>query len=107
MIGKYKVAHLLGRTRNHEVPFRYVETELTKQGYICFAPVVYDFNTYKENAELLDDMCYEKLLVCDICVVVAPEFIGKSTQLRIQQAKELGKPVYLFDDKYASKLKPI
>lgn len=96
MFGKYKVAHLLGITREHEKQFRYVETELTKMGYICFAPVIYNFDTYKQHSDLLDDMCYEKLLVCDICVVVTPEHIGKSTQNRIRQARELEKPVYIF-----------
>ena len=98
MFGKYNVAHLLGITREHEEQFRNVETELTKLGYICFAPVIYDFEIYKEYAEVLDDMCYEKLLVCDICVVVTPEHIGKSTSNRIKQAIDLGKPIYVWSN---------
>ena len=97
MFGKYKVAHLLGITREHEKQFRHVETELTKMGYICFAPVIYNFDVYKQYSELLDDMCYEKLLVCDICVVVTPEHIGKSTSNRIKQAIDLGKLVYVWE----------
>ena len=97
MIGNYKVAHLLGITREHEPQFRHVERELTKRGYICFAPAIYSLEIYNQHAELLDDMCYQKLLVCDICVVVTPEHIGKSTTLRIKQAAELGKPVYVWD----------
>lgn len=50
MFGKYKVAHLLGITREHEQQFRNVEIALTKQGYICFRPAIYDFEVYKENA---------------------------------------------------------
>lgn len=97
MIGNYKVAHLLGITREHEPQFRHVERELTKRGYICFAPAIYNLEIYNQHAELLDDMCYQKLLVCDICVVVTPEHIGKSTTKRIQQATEFGKPVYFWD----------
>lgn len=41
-------------------------------------------------------MCYEKLLVCDFCVVVTPEHIGKSTTNRIRQAIQLNKPVYIW-----------
>lgn len=100
MFGKYKVAHLLGITREHESQFRHVERELTKAGYICFAPAIYDFDVYKQYPDLLDDMCYEKLLVCDLCVVVTPEHIGKSTTNRINQAISLNKPVYIWmDDK--------
>lgn len=96
MIGSYKVAHLLGYTRDNEMQFRYVERELTKAGNICFAPAIYDFNIYKQYSDMLDNMCYEKLLACDFCVVVTPEHIGKSTSNRILQAINLGKPVYLW-----------
>lgn len=51
MFGKYKVAHLLGITREHEQQFRNVEVELTKQGYICFVPAVYCFETYKQHSD--------------------------------------------------------
>lgn len=98
MFGKYKVAHLLGITREHEKQFRSVETELTKKGYICFAPVIYSLDVYNQYPDLLDDMCYEKLLVCDFCVLVTPEHIGKSTRNRIKQAVRLGKPVYVYED---------
>lgn len=98
MIGNYKVAHLLGIARGHEEQFRHIERELTKQGYICFCPAIYDIDVYKQYLELLDDMCYQKLLVCDICVVATPEHIGKSTNKRIHQAYELGKSVYIFEN---------
>lgn len=98
MFGKYKVAHLLGITREHEQQFRNVEVELTKQGYICFVPAIYCFETYKQHSDLLDDMCYEKLLVCDFCVVVTPEHIGKSTSNRIRQAISMNKPVYVWEN---------
>lgn len=103
MFGKYKVAHLLGITREHEKQFRHVETALTKMGFICFAPVIYEFDVYKQYCDLIDDMCYEKLLVCDICVIVTPEHIGKSTQNRIEQAMKLNKSVYVWED---NELKP-
>lgn len=98
MFGKYKVAHLLGITREHERYFRHVETELTKAGYICFAPVIYSLDIYNQYPDLLDDMCYEKLLVCDFCVVVTPEHIGKSTVNRIRQAISLEKPIYVWEN---------
>lgn len=98
MFGRYKVAHLLGSTKGNERQFRYVEIELTKMGYICFAPAIYNFDVYNQIPDLLDDMCYEKLLVCDICVVVTPDHIGKSTSNRIKQALDLGKPVYIWVD---------
>ena len=98
MFGKYKVAHLLGITREHEAQFRSVETTLTKMGYICFAPVIYNLDVYNQYPGLLDDMCYEKLLVCDFCVIVTPEYIGKSTQNRIRQAKEMNTPIYILEN---------
>ena len=99
MIGKYKVAHLLGIARGHEKSFRFVEQVLTAKGYICFAPAFYNLDLYNECPDLLDDMCYEKLKVCDIAVVVTPDHIGKSTSTRIKQCKELNKPCYvLFRD---------
>ena len=97
MFGRYKVAHLLGITREHENQFRCVEQELTKAGYICFRPAIYDFAVYKQYADMLDEMCYQKLLICDFCVIVTPEHIGKSTSHRIQQSFDLGKPVYTWD----------
>lgn len=98
MLGKYKLAHLIGITRNHEKEFRSVEEALTKQGYICFAPVIYNFDDYLRMPEMLDDMCYEKLLISDLLVLVTPEHVGKSTTLRIQQARERGIPVYVFEN---------
>lgn len=96
MFGKYMVAHLLGITREHEKQFRDVEMALTKDGFICFAPVIYDFDVYQKFPEMLNNMCYEKLLVCDFCVLVTPEHIGRSTTDRILQAIDLGKPVYVW-----------
>lgn len=93
---KYKIAHLIGSTENNEERFRIAEIGLTKMGYICFRPVIYNLTTYLKCKDLIDDMCKEKLLLCDICVVVTPEKIGKSTKQMIQQAIELGKPVYKF-----------
>lgn len=113
MFGRFKVAHLLGSTKGNEKQFREIETALTKMGYICFAPVIYSISIYKQYPEMLDDMCYEKLLVSDICVIATPDHIGSSTENRIRQAIEFGKPIYvwnnglkLFDtSNYKSKLK--
>ena len=38
------------------------------------------------------------MLVCDFCVVVTPEYIGKSTSNRIRQAISMNKPVYVWKD---------
>lgn len=98
MLGKYEVAHLLGVTRGNMHRFRLVEEKLTKQGYICFAPVIYQYDVYLKYDKMLDEMCYEKLKISDLCVVVTPEHIGKSTSLRIRQAFDLKIPVYIFQD---------
>ena len=93
---KYEIAHLIGSTENNEERFRIAKITLTKMGYICFRPVIYNLTTYLSCKDLIDDMCKEKLLLCDICVIVTPEKIGESTKQMIQQAIELGKPVYKF-----------
>lgn len=95
---EYKIAHLLGRTRNNEELFRHVEKVLTMQGYICFAPVVYDLDEYLKHADLLDSMCYQKLLMTDICVIVSANDIGVSTNKRIEQCKEFKIPLYIFEN---------
>lgn len=113
MFGKFKVAHLLGSTKGNEKQFREVETALTKMGYIVFAPVIYSLSIYKQYPDLLDNMCYEKLLVSDICVIATPDYIGESTRNRIRQAIEFGKPAYIWNNglkkfdvsEYKSKLK--
>lgn len=92
----YLIAHLAGITRNHEKQFREAEMELTKKGYICFAPVIYDFDVYKQYQSMIDSMCSQKLEMCDMLVVVTPEHIGRSTSMRIKQAIELGKKVYFW-----------
>ena len=93
---KYEIAHLIGSTENNEERFRIAEITLTKMGYICFRPVIYNLTTYLSCKDLIDDMCKEKLLLCDICVIVTPEKIGESTKQMIQLAIDLGKTVYEF-----------
>ena len=93
---EFKIVHLLGKTRGNLRLFREVERELTLQGYICFAPVIYTLDEYYKYADLLDDMCYQKLLMTDICVIVTPDHIGRSTTKRIQQCQYFGIPVYLW-----------
>lgn len=96
---RYKIAHLVGSTKDNEEIFRNAEKLLTRKGYIVFAPVFYRIGDYlsfeKDSGNMIDDMCYEKLLACDCIVVVIPERIGKSTGNRIKQARELGKEVYV------------
>lgn len=61
-------------------------------------PSDYDIDVYKQYSNLIDDICYQKLLICDLCVIVTPEHIGESTKKRIRQSIELGKPVYVWKD---------
>lgn len=98
MIGKYKLAYIGGIARGHEKQFRACETALTLDGYICFAPVVYDMEVYKQHPDLLDDMCYEKLLICDLFVIATPEHIGRSTTHRLCQCFDMGIPTYIWVD---------
>ena len=100
MIGRFQVAHLLGSTKGNEAKFRQVETELTKAGYICFAPVIYNQNVAEKYMDTLSDMCYAKLLICDLCVIATPDHIGESTKNRIRQARDLNKPVYVLENGY-------
>lgn len=98
---KYKIAHLVGITREHEKQFRSAEKILTRKGYIVFTPVFYNMEEYLSFGQcpnMLDDMCYWKLLFCDFIVIVTPEHIGKSTSNRIKQAIELNKPVYVLEN---------
>ena len=71
----------------------------TKLGYIVFKPVFYVYDDYIKNKELIDDMCYEKLIFSDIICLVTPEHYGESTIKRIQQAKILKKDILIFDGK--------
>lgn len=101
MAKKFKIAHLTGITREHEEQFRSAEKVLTEMGYIVFAPVFYDYAKYKSFGEwpnMLDEMCSQKLELCDFLVIVTPEHVGKSTSLRIKQAKAVGKPVYVLQE---------
>ena len=102
MLGKYKVIHLLGAIHYNKELFRHVEEELTKQGFIVFAPVIYDPNVYKDVSGMIDEMCFEKLLACDAVCLLTPNHIGKLTAKRLRQAKELGKEIYVWsNDKLA------
>lgn len=99
MIGNYKTIYLLGVTCWHEPSFRKVEVELTKRGYIVFAPAIYDYENYLACKDSLKDMYYEKLKLCDFCVLVTPEHVEPSISLRIRQAIEMKKHVYIWDRK--------
>jgi hypothetical protein len=95
MFGKYKVVHLVGSTRGNEDIFKFVEEKLIRLGYIVFRPTFYNVKQYDECKEMLDDMCYEKLLISDIICIVS--HIGDSTINRINQARELGKEVMMWN----------
>ncbi len=45
----------------------------------------------------MKDICYEKLKSSDFCVLVTPEHVEPSISLRIRQAIEMKKPVYVWD----------
>lgn len=97
MLGNFKLAHLGGITRGHEAIFRECERYLTLNGFICFAPVIYDVDTWSLNKEMLDDMCFEKLQIADLFVIVTADHIGKSTRLRMRQSRVLNIPVYIYE----------
>lgn len=99
MLGMFKVAHLIGKTRNEETRFREAELALTKRGYICFAPVIYNLDEYLANKPLIDQMCQAKLYNADIVVLVTPEHIGEQTDAMLHQAREMGLPTFVFTDK--------
>lgn len=99
MFGLFRVAHLIGKTRNNEAAFREAETALTKRGYICFVPVIYNFDEYLENKPMIDQMCQAKLHQADIVVLVTPEHIGEQTEAMLQQAKDMGLPTFVFTNK--------
>lgn len=94
----YKIVHLLGSVKNNEGIFRYIELKLTNMGYIVFAPVIYDYDIYKQNKEMIDEMCEQKLNMSDFCVVVNPQHIGESTRKRIEQCFILNKAVYFWQN---------
>ncbi len=76
--------------------FRDAEKILTGKGCIVFATVFYNAEEYLSFGEfpnMLDGMCYEKLLICDFLVLMMPEHIGMSTVLRMEQWFSIKKPV--------------
>lgn len=98
MLGGYKLAHIGGKTRDNESIFRKIEKELTLSGeYICFVPVIYDKEIWEPNQDLLDDMCFEKLKICDVFVIATPWHIGKSTSNRINDCRYLNIPIKVFN----------
>lgn len=97
MISKFKTVLLLGSTKSNETLFRNAESLLTKQGYIVMAPVLYGAANCAPYLDMLTEMCESKCAVCDMCVIVTPKHIGPATAKRIAQARDMGKPVYVFD----------
>lgn len=97
MIGKYKVVHLIGSTKGNYELFKNAEEYFTKMGYIVFKPVFYNLDSKNGIIDMLNDMCYEKLLFSDIICIVTPEHIGESTRNRIRQSYELNKKIIVFD----------
>lgn len=97
MIKKYKIISLLGTTRGNEELFRKAEIYYTKLGYIVFKPAFYNLEEYNKYKAMVDEMCEEKLLLCD-AVGVVTEHVGESTRNRINQALELGKEIMFFQE---------
>ena len=98
MFGEFKVVHLIGKTEGNEEVFRLIEKELTKKGFIVFRPVFYVIEDYLENRQIIDRMCYEKLIVADIICIVGVDYIGKSTMYRMKQAISMNKEVMIWND---------
>lgn len=94
---EYKLVHIGDVTRYNNDLFRKIEKELTLQGYICFCPVIYDPAVWEPNQEMLDKMCFEKLMVCDIFVIATPWRVGESTSLKVKQCIGLDIPVKVYN----------
>lgn len=96
MVGKYKVVTLSGSTRFKE-DFMRVQKELTLQGCIvisvgCFGHSGDIFTN--EQKIMLDDMHKRKIDMADeIYVINVGGYIGDSTKLEIEYAKQCGKRV--------------
>ena len=96
----FEWALLIGSTRNNEKRFRDAEKIVTEKGFIVFTPVFYDYEEYKlfgDYPNMLDKMCYQKFCMSDILVLVTPEHIGHRTSVRIQQAKECHKKIFIIE----------
>lgn len=101
MFGEFMVAHLIGKARGNEERFRFTEKVVTRMGFICFCPLIFnldEYYSYPNNGRILDDMCGAKLEVADFCVLVTPDHVGESTTMRILQSIDMGKPVFELKD---------
>ena len=47
---------------------------------------------------MYNDMCYDKLLFCDVVCITTPNHIGKSTLNRINQSIQLGKDIIIYEN---------
>ena len=99
MLGKFKVIHLVGSTKGNKELFEKAEKVLTSQGNIVFKPVLYGDEVTNDNIDMLNEMCYQKLVFADAICIVTPEHIGESTQKRIQEADELNKEIFIYMNK--------
>ena len=98
MIGKFKTVHLIGSTKGNAELFSSAEKYFTKKGYIVFKPVFFDLKSDDPRLEMYNDMCYDKLLFCDIVCITTPSHIGKSTLNRINQSIQLGKDIIIYEN---------
>lgn len=96
---RFELMELIGSTKGNNVNmFKDAEKDLTNKGYIVFKPVLFGDEVDSNNLKMLTDMCYEKMLVSDAVCIVTPNHIGESTLLRITQALDLNKQIYIWEN---------
>lgn len=108
-----------------EVTFDYATSTAVRVDFMKFKPVnntvsgiekgdfycyevkssVEDFHS-KNGHNFLGDYNYYVMPECDFLVLVTPEYIGKSTTLRIEQANARGKKVYILDNDVLKEFRP-
>lgn len=99
MIGGYEVVTLCGSTRFKD-EYMEVQKQLTLEGVIVISVGLFGHSGDKEALDegvkvMLDDMHRRKIDMADrILVIDVDGYVGNSTKLEIEYAKEKGKPVH-------------
>lgn len=103
MVGKYTVVTLCGSTK-FKNDFERVNRELTLAGNIvlslaCFGHA--DNEVWnKRTKEMLDDIQKRKIDMADMIYVINKDgYIGESTRLEINYAREKGKEIVFMEEK--------
>ena len=100
---KFKVVALIGSTR-HQRYFMSKQKTLTLEGYIVLTPGIFSHaipdarvTNNSEIEQMLIEMGKQRIDMADCVYVVNPDcYIGHHTQLEIDYAKSIGKPIDYF-----------